>query len=190
MDICFLFSFALFCHVKLEMLLSQKLGWPDLGSTVPRFFPYLIYGAERLALNSSHSQSEQLPGMLEAKSETCSALSLKPEQDYLISLTISLPMWLPWQSPQGKHERSQVSHCLALCAHYHPVHTYFALCGKVRNVLCSKYSSSPYSSELPSYDGMMGLTSGQNTWASFPSCPAAVVSGIPNFWRAARNSKW
>ena len=113
---------------------------------------------------------------------------------YLISLTISVPMWLPWQSPQGKHERSQVSHCppswLALCAHDHPVHTNFTLWGKVRNVLCSKYSSSPYSSELPSYNGMMGLTSGQNTWASFPSCPAVVVSGIPNFWRAARNSKW
>lgn len=113
---------------------------------------------------------------------------------YLISLTISVPMWLPWQSPQGKHERSQVSHCppswLALCAHDHPVHTNFTLWGKVRNVLCSKYSSSPYSSELPCYNGMMGLTSRQNTWASYPSCPAVVVSGIPNFWRAARNSKW
>ena len=85
MDICFLFSFALFCHVKLGMLLSQNLGWPDLGSIVSRFFPYLIYGAARLALNSSHSQSEQPPGMLEAKSETCSALSLKPEQDYLFN---------------------------------------------------------------------------------------------------------
>ena len=37
----------------------------------------------------SHSQSGQCPGRLEARSEACSALSLKPKQDYLISLRVS-----------------------------------------------------------------------------------------------------
>ena len=36
---------------------------------------------------SSHSQSGQCPGRLEARSEACSASSVKPKQDYLISLT-------------------------------------------------------------------------------------------------------
>ena len=31
----------------------------------------------------SHSQSGQCPGRLEARSEACSALSLRPKQDYL-----------------------------------------------------------------------------------------------------------
>ena len=37
----------------------------------------------------NHSQLGQCPGRLEARSEACSALSLKPKQDYLISLRVS-----------------------------------------------------------------------------------------------------
>ena len=45
----------------------------------------------RLALTAgSHSQSGQCPGRLEARSEAYSVLSLKPKQDYLISLTVTL----------------------------------------------------------------------------------------------------
>ena len=39
------------------------------------------------AVSHSHSWSGQCPGRLEARSEVCSGLSLKPKQDYLISLT-------------------------------------------------------------------------------------------------------
>ena len=40
------------------------------------------------AVTPSHSQSGQCPGRLEARSEACSALSLKPKQPiHLISLT-------------------------------------------------------------------------------------------------------
>ena len=42
----------------------------------------------QLAVTPSHSQSRQCPGRLEARSEACSALSLKPKQPiHLISLT-------------------------------------------------------------------------------------------------------
>ena len=41
------------------------------------------------AVTHSHSQVGQYPGRLEARSEACSALSLKPKQDYLISLRVS-----------------------------------------------------------------------------------------------------
>ena len=75
------------------MLLSLELGWPNSppsqGSTISRFLPRLIFGAASPALTAgSHSQSGQCPGRLEARSEACFALSLKPKQDYLISLTI------------------------------------------------------------------------------------------------------
>ena len=47
------------------------------------------YDAARLALKAdtqdSHSQSEQGPGRLKARFEAYSALSLKPEQDYLFN---------------------------------------------------------------------------------------------------------
>ena len=36
----------------------------------------------QLVVTHSHSQSGQCPGRLEARSEACSALSLKPKQDY------------------------------------------------------------------------------------------------------------
>ena len=70
---------------KLEMLLNLGLGWPDplQGLNNLRFLPHFIYGAASLALTAgSHSQSGQCPGRLEARSEACSALSLKPKQDY------------------------------------------------------------------------------------------------------------
>ena len=54
------------------------------------FCPHLIYGAASLALKAgSHSQSlpvGQCPGRLEARSEACSALSLKPKQDYSLNV--------------------------------------------------------------------------------------------------------
>ena len=56
---------------------------PSSGSTISRFLLHLIYGAASLALTAdSHSQSGQCPGRLEARSEACSALALKPKQDY------------------------------------------------------------------------------------------------------------
>ena len=73
--------------LKLGMLLSLGLcllvSPPPRGPTISRFLPHLIYGATRLALTAgSHSQSEQRLGRLEARSEACSAFSLKPKQDY------------------------------------------------------------------------------------------------------------
>ena len=66
-------------------LVSQA---PSRGSAVSGFLPHLIYDAASLALtavNPSHSQSGQCPGSLEARSQACSALSLKPKQDYLFT---------------------------------------------------------------------------------------------------------
>ena len=37
------------------------------------------------AVTHSHSQVGQYPGRLEARSEACSALSLKPKQDYFLN---------------------------------------------------------------------------------------------------------
>ena len=75
------------------MLLSLELGWPGppQGLNNLKISPHFTYGAANLALTAgSHSQSHS-PGRLEARSEACSALSLKPKQDYLISLTPLLP---------------------------------------------------------------------------------------------------
>ena len=46
----------------------------------------------------SHSQSGQCPGKLEAKSEACSAVSLKPKQDYLFNFpnTLAVCMASRW----------------------------------------------------------------------------------------------
>ena len=53
-----------------------------------KIYLHFIYDSANLALTaSSHSQSQSSPGRLEARSEACSALSLKPKQNYLISLT-------------------------------------------------------------------------------------------------------
>ena len=76
------------------MLLSLELGWPGppQGLNNLKISPHFIYGAANLALTAgSHSQSHRSPGRLEARSEACSALFLKPKQDYLISLTPLLP---------------------------------------------------------------------------------------------------
>ena len=63
-----------------------RLGDPSRSSTISRFLPHLIHGAGSLALIAgSYSQSGQCPGRLEARSEACSALSLKPKQDYLFN---------------------------------------------------------------------------------------------------------
>ena len=61
---------------------------PSRVSTVSGFLPHFIYDAANLALtavNPSHSQSWQCPGKLEARSQACSALSLKLKQDYLLT---------------------------------------------------------------------------------------------------------
>ena len=53
---------------------------PSRVSTISRFLPHLIYGTTGLAMTAdSHSKSGQCPGMLEARSEACFALSLKPK---------------------------------------------------------------------------------------------------------------
>ena len=76
------------------MLLSLGLDWPSplRGSTISRFLPRIIYGAASLALTKAVTQSGHCPDRLEARSEAYSALSLKPKQDYLSSLTD------PWAS--------------------------------------------------------------------------------------------
>ena len=69
------------------------LSWGLVGQThfrgpmISRSIPYLICGATRLALSrqSGHSQLGQCPDRLEARSEACSDLSLKPKQDMSLS---------------------------------------------------------------------------------------------------------
>ena len=72
---------------------------PSRSSTVSRFIPYLYsYLWCRKACTNSrqsgHSQSGQCPGRLEARSEDCSAFSLKPEQDYLFNFPNIRPLLL------------------------------------------------------------------------------------------------
>ena len=64
-------------HGKAWGLVGQGLS---RVSTISRFLTHLNSGAASLALVAgSHSQSAQRPGRLEARSEACSALSLKPK---------------------------------------------------------------------------------------------------------------
>ena len=61
---------------------------PSRGSAVSGLRPHLICDAASPALTAvspSHSQSGQCPGKLEARSQACSALSLKLKQDYLFT---------------------------------------------------------------------------------------------------------
>ena len=51
---------------------------------------HVLYSQQ--TVTQSHSWSGQCPGRLEARSEACFVLSLKPKQDYLISLTPDLPL--------------------------------------------------------------------------------------------------
>ena len=77
------------------MLLSLGLGWTEplqgLRNLKIYLSPILSMGLQVLHSACSHSQSGQCPGRLEARSEACSVSSLKPKQDYLISLTVT-----PW----------------------------------------------------------------------------------------------
>ena len=66
------------------------LARPPLGAQQPQdFSPILSVALQVLpsqqAVTPSHSQSGQCTGTLEARSEACSALSLKPKQDYLFT---------------------------------------------------------------------------------------------------------
>ena len=47
--------------------------------------PSYLWAAGLALTAGRHSQSGQCPGRLEARSEDCSALSLKPKQDYLFN---------------------------------------------------------------------------------------------------------
>ena len=72
------------------MLLSLGLGWsePLYGFNNFKICPlsYLwCHKASTHSRQSRHLQSGQYPGRLEARSETWSALSLKPKQDYLFN---------------------------------------------------------------------------------------------------------
>ena len=65
-------------------MLSLGLDWPD-----PLQGLSSLKRCHKACSNSKparHSQPGLCLGRLEARSEACSALSLKPEQDYLISL--------------------------------------------------------------------------------------------------------
>ena len=66
-------------------VVKPGLGWPGplQGLNNLKISPHPIYGAASLALTAgSHSQSGQCPGRLEARSEACCALYLKPKPDY------------------------------------------------------------------------------------------------------------
>ena len=74
--------------ITLGMLLSPGLvDQTPSGVQSLKIVLSLNYGAVSLALlaTSGHSQSGRCPGMLEAKSENRSALSLKLKQDYLLN---------------------------------------------------------------------------------------------------------
>ena len=69
------------------------LARPPPGAQQPQSFPPILSVVLQVlhsqqTVTPSHSQSGQCPDRLEARSEACSALSLKPTQDYLISLTV------------------------------------------------------------------------------------------------------
>ena len=82
-----LMLFVLAC--KTWNVVKLGLGWPDplQGPNSLRSIPYVICGATWFALSrqSGHSQSGQCPGRLEARSEACSAWSLKLKQDMSLS---------------------------------------------------------------------------------------------------------
>ena len=52
--------------------------------------PSYLWAAGLALTAGRHSQSGQCPGRLEARSEVCSVSSLKPKQDYSISLKVTL----------------------------------------------------------------------------------------------------
>ena len=113
---------------------------PSRVSTVSGFLPHFIYDAANLALtavNPSHSQSWQCPGKLEARSQACSALSLKLKQDYLFTFfnrweyQITLPvswenfMWVKKQQLELDIEQmtgSKLGKGYDKAAYCHPVY--------------------------------------------------------------------
>ena len=65
----------------------QGLGWPGplQGLNYLRIPPPSYLWGCKSCTHSGHCQSGQCPGRLEARSQACSALSLKPKQDYLFT---------------------------------------------------------------------------------------------------------
>ena len=77
-------------------VVKTGLQWPHPASGAqqsqdlsPTFSMVLQVLHSQQAVIHNHSQLGQCPGRLESRSEACSALSLKPKQDYLISLRVS-----------------------------------------------------------------------------------------------------
>ena len=72
--------------------LSPLQGFNNLKIPPPIISLVLQILHSQQAVTHSHSQSGQYPDRLEARSEACSALSLKPKQDYSFNFpnTISL----------------------------------------------------------------------------------------------------
>ena len=91
-----LMLFALFCETWDGAKPGAWLASPPSGAQQSQDSSSMLSKVLQVlhsqqAVTHSHSQSGQCPSRLEARSETCSALSLKPKQEYFlkISLTVS-----------------------------------------------------------------------------------------------------
>ena len=94
------------CLKKPIMVLSLQLSRPrplqglDNLKICPLSYLWCHKPCTRIR-QSGHSQSGQCSGRLEARCKACSALSLKPRQNYLISLILAHPwltsvsIWIP-----------------------------------------------------------------------------------------------
>ena len=81
-----LLLFALLCKTWSVVKPGAWLTGLLQGLKNLKIFPTFYLWCCSLALTSgSHSQSGQCPGRLYESSETCSALSLKPKQDYIFN---------------------------------------------------------------------------------------------------------
>ena len=91
-----LMLFVLLCKMWNVVKPGAWLARPLLGAQQSQDSPILSMVLQILhsqqTVTQSHSWPGQCPGRLEVRSEACFALSLKPKQDYLISLTPDLPL--------------------------------------------------------------------------------------------------
>ena len=109
-----------FCPVKLGMLLHLGLGWPVPLQGLNNFRICLqsYLWCLKSCIHSrqpGHSMSGQCPGRWKARSQACSALSLKPEQDYWLNFLKSI-----FSRPTGHlfvyfGEMSVLVFCLFFC---------------------------------------------------------------------------